>query len=197
VTGGGIGTLLAPISVTGGSQVDGNHSNHQVSGGNDRSVGLGGGVFSILGAVTIDHSVVDGNLALYGAGGGILDVRGGLTIDHSTINGNSAAVDGGGIWSGGSLLCNASTVADNTAGADGGGLFNAPRGHALVLDSEFQGNQAAFGGGMANLGTLAVVRSTVAENQAAEDGGGIFSGPRLLLLDVLFADNSPNDVARF
>src|SRR5262249_39292291 len=157
----------APISVTGGSQVDGNLANQPVSGGNPRSVGLGGGVFSILGAVTIDHSAVDGNRARRGAGGGILDVVGALTIDHSTVNGNSAAVDGGGIWSGGSLLCYASTVADNTAGVAGGGLFNAPSGHALVLGSEFLGNQAAFGGGMANLGALAVVRSTVAENQAA------------------------------
>src|SRR5262249_20193755 len=86
--------------------------------------------------------------------------------------------------------------ADNTAGADGGGLFNTPHGHALVLGSEFLGNQAAFGGGLANLGTLAVVGSTVAENQAALDGGGIWSGHRLLLLDVLFADNSPNAVPR-
>src|SRR5262249_53392686 len=112
VTGGGIGTLLATISVTGGSQVDGNLSGQRVSGGNDSSVGLAGGVISILGAVTIDHSAVDDNVALYGAGGGIFDVFGGLTITDSTINGNSAAVDGGGIWNGGSLLCDASTVAD-------------------------------------------------------------------------------------
>jgi hypothetical protein len=197
VTGGGIGTLLAPISVTGGSQVDGNLANQPASGGNPRSVGLGGGVFSILGAVTIDHSAVDGNRARRGAGGGILDVGGGVMIDHGTINGNSAAENGGGIWSGSSLLCDASTVADNTAGADGGGLFNTPHGHALVLGSEFTGDQAAVGGGLANLGTLAVVGSTVAENQAAVDGGGIWSGHRLLLLDVVFADNSPNDVARF
>jgi hypothetical protein len=197
VTGGGIGTLLAPISVTGGSPVDGNLANQPASGGNPLSVGLGGGVFSILGAVTIDHSEVDGNRTRRGAGGGVMDVLGGVTIDHSTIDGNSAAVNGGGIWSGGSLLCYASTVADNTAGAAGGGLFNAPGGQALVLGGEFLSNQAAVGGGMANLGTLAVVGSTVAENQAAADGGGIFSGHRLLLLDVLFADNSPNDVARF
>jgi len=124
-------------------------------------------------------------------------VHGGLTIAHSTINGNSAAEDGGGIWSGGSLLCYASTVADNTAGGAGGGLFNAPGGQALVQGSEFRGDQAALGGGLANLGALTVVGSTVAENQAAVDGGGIWSGRRLLLFDVLFADNSPNDVARF
>jgi hypothetical protein len=197
VTGGGIGTLLSSIWVTGGSEVDGNLSGQRVSGGNDRSVGWAGGVFSILGAVTIVNSAVDGNLAPYGAGGGVMDVRADLTIAHSTINGNSAAEDGGGIWSGGSLLCYASTVADNTAGGAGGGLFNAPRGLALVLGREFLGDQAAVGGGLANLGTLAVVGSTVAENQAAENGGGIWSGHRLLLLDVLFADNSPNDVARF
>jgi hypothetical protein len=197
VTGGGIGTLLAPISVTGGSQVDGNLSGERVSGGNGNSVGFGGGLFSILGSTTIDHGTVAGNQAPYLDGGGIFDFRGTVTLDHGTINGNSAAEDGGGLWSGVSLLCYSSTVADNTAGVAGGGLFNAPRGHAMVLGSEFRGNQAALGGGLANLGTLAVVHGTVAENQAALDGGGIFSGQRLLLLDVLFADNSPNDVARF
>jgi hypothetical protein len=118
-------------------------------------------------------------------------------LDQATINGNSAAGDGGGIWNGGTLLGFASTVADNTTGGDGGGLFNSSRGLALVLGSEFRGDQAAFGGGMANLGTLVVVNSTVADNQAAQDGGGIYSGPRPLLFDVLFANNSPNDVARF
>jgi hypothetical protein len=197
VTGGGIGTLLAPISVTGGSQVDGNLCGQRVSGGNDKSVGIGGGVFSITGSTTIDQSTVAANKAPYLDGGGIFDFRGTVTLDHATISDNSAFGDGGGIWSGGSLLCNASTVADNTAGVAGGGLFNAPRGQALVLGSEFTGNQAAVGGGLANLGKLAVVGSTVAENQAAVDGGGIWSGRRLLLLDVLFADNSPNDVTRF
>jgi hypothetical protein len=160
-------------SVTGGSQGDGNHSGQRVSGGNDRSVGLAGGVFSILGAVPIDHRAVGGNGALDGAGGGGMDFRGGWTIDSSTGNGNSTAGTGGGLWSGGSLLCDASTVADNTAGAAGGGLFNAPRGHALVRGSEFRGDQAAA------------------------EGGGLWSGHRLRLLDVLFADTSPNDVTGF
>jgi hypothetical protein len=195
VGGGGIGTLIAPISITGGSEVNGNYCGRR-----DASVpttGLGGGIFSVLSQVTVDHSAVEGNQAPYGDGGGIYHTFNLLTLDHATINGNSAAVDGGGLWSGGALLCYASTVADNTAGADGGGLFNTPHGHAVVLGSEFLSNQAAFGGGLANLGTLAVVGSTVAENQAALDGGGIFSGHRLLLIHVLFSDNSPNNVARF
>ena len=137
---------LAPISVTGESQVDGNLSGQRVSGGNDRSVGVGGGVFSTLAAITIDHSAVDGNSAPYGAGGGALAVHSGLTIVHSTSNGNSAAEDGGGIWSGSSLLCYASTVADNTAGVAGGGLFNAPRGHALVRVTRLSGPNAVLSG---------------------------------------------------
>jgi hypothetical protein len=49
---------------------------------------------------------------------------------------------------------------------------------------------------MANRGTLVVVRSTVAENQAAKSGGGIWDRGELVLIDVAFADNTPDDVNR-
>jgi hypothetical protein len=193
VVGGGIGTFLGnPVVVTDGSEVSGNQQAIA-----NTTIGLGGGIFAPRSPVTIDRSAVDDNVAQNGAGGGLWVQSGPLMLAHSSVNDNSATGDGGGIWNAGVLTVLDSTGARNQAGGDGGGLFNAPRGRALVLDSEFQGDQASFGGGMANLGALAVVRSTVAENQAAADGGGIWSGHRLLLLDVLFADNSPNDVAGF
>jgi hypothetical protein len=116
-------------------------------------------------------------------------------LDHATVRGNRAAGDGGGIWNGGRLSCTSSRAAGNTAGVAGGGLFNAPHGRARVVHSDVQGNQATSGGGMANLGRLAVVRSRVARNHAAKSGGGIWNRGELVLIDVVFAGNVPDDVA--
>ncbi len=171
VAGGGISTLLAPIKVRGGSRVDGNYSGMPVPGSHGRLIGLAGGIFALLGRVTIDQSHVDGNQAPNGDGGGIwsgfgrLDVTGG-----STITGNSSGGDGGGIWNGGLLSMSDSTVSFNESGGDGGGLFNSSDGNATVQSSLFQGNEA-------------------------QSGGGIFSEGELSLGDVVFIDNSPDDIA--
>jgi hypothetical protein len=170
VGGGGIGTLAAPISVTGGSEVNGN-----VCGRRDRSVqttGLGGGVFSVLGPVAVDHSAVEGNQAPYGDGGGIYHLFNVLTLDHATISGNSAAGDGGGIWNGGRLRADHARIRNNTAGGDGGGLFNADGGRARIVDSAFIGNSAGH------------------------TGGGIANAGHLRLIDTVFADNTPDDVSQ-
>jgi hypothetical protein len=47
----------------------------------------------------------------------------------------------------------------------------------------------------AKLGQLTVVRSEVVHNQAMNTGGGIWTRGELSLIDVVFADNSPDDVA--
>jgi predicted outer membrane repeat protein len=171
VGGGGIGTLLAPISVTDGSEVNGNFCGRR-----DRSrlptTGLGGGVFSVLGPVVIDHAALEYNQAPFGDGGGIYNAFNLLTLDHATVNGNSAAGDGGGIWNRGVLWCDDSAITNNTAAGDGGGLFNAAGGWARVVDSAFTGNSAGH------------------------TGGGIATAGRLDLIDTLFVDNTPNDVSR-
>jgi predicted outer membrane repeat protein len=194
VAGGGIGTLVASVSVTDG-EVDGNLSGQRVSGGNARSLGFGGGVFTVFGPMAIVRSAVEGNQAPHGDGGGVFNLLGSLTLDETSVSDNSAAGDGGGIWNGGMLFSNSSTLADNTAGIAGGGLFNAGHGFAIVLNSDVRGNLATAGGGMANLASLAVIDSTVAENVATRSGGGIWNRGRLALIDVVFADNSPDDVA--
>ena len=173
VAGGGIGTLLAPICIADGSQVNGNFSGENVLPGNQHIVGLAGGIFHVVGGeVKIDQSQVDDNQAPNG--------------------------DGGGIWLGDGTLTvkNSSSVSGNTAAGAGGGLFNSSESIGTVLDSIFQGNQAEFGGGMANEGTLTVCESILADNTAMEEGGGIFcDGGELILDDVVFDNNSPDDVA--
>jgi hypothetical protein len=195
VDGGGIGSLLAPIKVEDGSEVDGNLVGLRVRGANAGVLGFGGGIFSALSSVDVSQSAIDGNQAPHGDGGGIYNILGDVTLDQASVSANSASGSGGGVWNGGSLFSNASTLADNTAGVAGGALYNTSRGFSRILDSEVQGNLATVGGGMANLGSLAVIDSTVAENLATRSGGGIWNRGALVLIDVVFADNSPDNVA--
>jgi hypothetical protein len=171
VAGGGIGTLLAPITVNDGSEVNGNVAGERVSGGASRSVGSGGGLFSVLGTVTVDHAAVDGNQARQGDGGGILDALGFVSLRSATLDDNVALGDSGGLWNGGMLEAVDTTVSNNGAGRDGGGLFNAHEARALVVDSTFQGNFAG------------------------RHGGAIENHGLLLPFGVVYADNTPDDVS--
>lgn len=170
VAGGGIATLLAPISVSGGSEVNNNFAGQRVSGGNDSSVGIGGGLFSVLGWISVDHSSVSGNQAPFGGGGGIFDWLGLVTLDQAAIDGNSTGANGGGFWIGGGLFANSSTLSGNAASVEGGGLYNA--GLALFLGSAIRNNQAMSGGGIANHG-------------------------KLLPINTLFIGNEPDNVSGF
>ncbi|HEV3121339.1 MAG TPA: hypothetical protein VGY53_05530 [Isosphaeraceae bacterium] len=173
VAGGGIGTLQgAPVSISGGSRIDGNFSGVKVSGGNPNSVGIGGGLFAFLSTITVDQSLIAGNIA---------------------------TGDGGGIWSRRSLTITGSTVAGNTAFgatqiARGGGLFIARRGNVSIQNSSIVSNLANFGGGAFNLGRLTIRSSTLARNVALVQGGGIFNRGNLNLFRVRFARNTPNNV---
>jgi hypothetical protein len=168
VLGGGIATLAAPITVSDFSEVNRNFCGLRVV--NADTTGLGGGIFSLLGSVTVDQSAVDQNLAPHGDGGGIYNALNRLTLTNADVSGNVASGDGGGIWNGGILSCDVITVANNTAGGNGGGLFNA--GLAVITDGTFTGNTAG------------------------RRGGGIATEVPLRLVDPVFADNTPDDVAR-
>jgi hypothetical protein len=198
VAGGGIGVLAAPVSVTEGSQVSHNLAGRNILDGHQRLFSLAGGIFQVLGTVTIDQGHIDDNRSRFGDGGGVWLGSGSLNVSSgSTISGNSANGDGGGIWSDGVLNILFSTVSHNRADGDGGGLFNADDGQATIQGSNFQGNRATYGGGMANEGDLTVRQSTVADNTATKQGGGIFwDGGDLILIDVTFANNSPDNVFR-
>ncbi len=209
VAGGGISTLLAPTSITGGSQVSANFCGKNILGDNHQVIGLAGGIFNILGRVTVDQSGVNDNQAPNGDGGGIWLGSGALSVSgRSSISGNAAGDDGGGIWNAGRLELHDSTVSSNTAGGLGGGLFNASSGVAAVWTqmvvflassqpqrSTFQNNQAQSGGGMANAGTLTIAHSSLLNNVAASQGGGIYNTGTLHQDHVIFVGNTPDNVA--
>lgn len=170
VSGGGIGTLLgASITVTGGSHVEDNLSGLRVSAGNPSSIGIGGGLFSGLGPIT---------------------------IRDSAVNGNTSLGSGAGIWNRGSMTFFRSSIANNTAVmSPGGGLYNATGGTASILHSTINGNRASHGGGVSNRGMLGLVDSTVTRNHATVQGGGITNRGQMTLVRTTVFANTPDNIA--
>jgi hypothetical protein len=167
----------------------------------------GGGVANYGGTLTVLNSTISGNATAYcpnycygGSGGGIANGGGTLTVLNSTISGNSALLDGGGVanFDGGTLTVVDSTITGNSAiYSNGGGVANGG-GICTVLNSIISGNFAGGndGGGVANFagGTLTVVHSTIADNDAygyfSGSGGGVANyGGTVTMTNSIIAGN--------
>ncbi len=116
-------------------------------------------------------------------GGGIKVVEGALVLNRVNLTGNAAGGLGGGIDSRSSnVTINASLISDNRVAGFGGGISNM-NGRLLINDSSITRNRNSsspdliFGGGIFNSGdvnSLEINRTTIAENSAFRDGGGIY-----------------------
>ena len=148
----------------------------------------GGGVFN-AGTLTLTQSTLTGN-STSGAGGGASNT-GTMTLTESTVIGNSSTDVGGGIINfGGTLTLLNTTVHENSSQADaGGGIFN-NTGTVTLSDSTIRANTAEFGAGLANLDTLIVTRSVVAENYCGVSGGGIFNRGTVTVTNSTVSQNS-------
>lgn len=152
-------------------------NNSTISGNSTaRELSPGGGVFAIK--VTLDHSEVSGNKTLGGSsrGGGIYCQT--LTaLNNSTISGNStAASTGGGVYATNVILDHSTVSGNKTLGSlsDGGGVFAKNQislNHSLVNGNSSNGN----GGGL-SASSVAIIQSTVSENNTIRHwrGGGIY-----------------------
>ena len=150
----------------------------------------GGGIYS-WGAMTITNSAVSGNVAAFGGGG--ISIGGTMTLTDSIVSGNSAGLGGGGVINGGgienfgALTLTRSTVSGNTATNWGGGILNiGGYGGSLTLDGSFIGapgapnSSGSLGGGIFNYGGTIIFanhRTTIANNETAVHGGGIYTVP--------------------
>ena len=139
----------------------------------------GGGLSNVHGMLTVSDCIISGN-----SRGGILNDEGTLTVSNCTISGNS----GGGIFSGtgpsgiATVTITNSAISGNSADY-GGGILNAGNGGAAltVSDSSISGNSANYGGGILNTAggsqggsaTVILSNSTLNDNSAVSDGGGI------------------------
>ncbi len=184
--GGGIeniaGSLVMTDTVLGGPSLgDGNIAN----------INGGGLHVSGAGTVSIFGGMIEGNTAGQEGGGVWNSLTGTMTIAESlasntvirnnVANGNGILQGGGGVFNdGGSLAITNAAITGNVAtsavAGNGGGGVMSVGGSLRLRQVEVSGNTANFGAGVNNMGVVTIVASTIANNSANAEGGGLYNG---------------------
>jgi hypothetical protein len=138
----------------------------------------GGGVSLGQGAygpanVFISHSVIANNQSVYG-GGISVDSGDALSLSNSVIAGNYAFLVGGGIANQGALSMRDTTVSGNTSGYIGGGVANSVFGSLAVVNSTIANNQ---------------ITSSVAGPLYDSAGAGLYNAGNAALINTTIANN--------
>ncbi len=148
-----------------------------------------GTTISICAGIYPERVVISGKrLALVGMEGAARTVIDGggegpvLTIiDGADVTLRGLTIQNGIADEGGALLCEASKLAltdsvlRDSRAEDGGGAALLRACHGVVTGNEIVGNHARVGGGITVIGgALALTGNTIAENEASNDGGGIY-----------------------
>ena len=158
-----------------------------VTGGLAAGSACGGGILNAGVLLLSDVLVADSTARL---GGGICNT-GTIEITGGEITGNAAEEGGAGLYSTGAAILTSVAITGNLGGADttGGGIANT--GTLTVLRCEIADNAATRGGGLAN-GSHAALRETTLAGNTAETGAGIWNGPEASTLEVANATLSGN-----
>jgi uncharacterized repeat protein (TIGR02543 family) len=190
---------ITEVAVTSGSLVL--DKDLTIAGPDEGTVTLrGNGTASVVYVSAVGVDVELRNLTITGGraqnGGGVMVVWPGswdepppsLSLVRCTVAGNDATVEGGGIYVEGNLYVEATTVRGNTATAHnamGGGIAYVGTdvdgsdpypSSATIVNSTITGNAADFAGGIENYnGALRILFTTITDNTAARDGGGVYS----------------------
>ena len=147
----------------------------------------GGGIYVENSTVEVKNSMIDGNTAddvpkkapnsNKGLGGGIYSYESTLTVTDSTISGNEAKGSTSLIW-----YNSKNEISSEALGNGGGGICAVGKKSDVTLDGvTVTGNKATYskkgtGAGIeAQGGSLTVKDSTISNNEAQGNGGGIFS----------------------
>jgi len=131
---------------------------------------------AILNDLTISNGYTNDDI---NGGGGVFN-EGALFLGSVVVANNFAAGPGGGVHNAGNLTLNAVSITSNISDDLGGGIFNdeylgiALNGLNMNI-STISSNSALAGGGIYNIVTMVIANSTIANNGADRDGGGIFS----------------------
>jgi hypothetical protein len=173
---------------------------------------FGGGIFNQSGRLEIDHTTVQGNRDIV-FGGGVAVTGGSAVIEDSLILDNTAVRSCGcnfGVSFGGGLYVNnakvwvvRSTISGNAtdddegslfeAAGSGGGIYNDGAGEMRVTDSAIVQNitfHPGVGGGIANVGRMVVLNSTIAGNTSGSGGGGLFNFGDLTVQGLTVTNNT-------
>ncbi|MEM9728409.1 MAG: choice-of-anchor Q domain-containing protein [Myxococcota bacterium] len=146
----------------------------------------GGGIFSLMGTVSISDCLIEDNTT-EGLGGGVTLQSG--TIVRTTVRANTALI-GGGVGVGGEVTISDSTFEGNMATNAGAGIFGGPDSSVTITNSTVSSNTVTGqGGGVAAAGFMILNNSTIAGNTAA-GAAAIFSGGSLTLTNTLVSGES-------
>jgi hypothetical protein len=157
---------------------------------------FGGGAYILNGEAVVTHCTFTGCSAIEIDGGGLYLLGGSPFVDNSTFTGNTAFNAGGGV------VCNNADVVivdcqfnSNEAGV-GGGLYN-NGGTTAVESCGFTGNfSGSYGGGMTNDGAATSVENCDFTGNTSGQGGGACassSGSFASLTDCNFQNNTSNN----
>lgn len=185
---GGIGIFREDNLVLVDSQVEGNSADHAA------------GIWGQTGHLFLSNCSVSDNHTSGYDGGGIYLAFGELTVRNCRIRGNTAAYGGGIGATDSQVFVYDTVIEDNHASEEGGGLNNNFRGRATVVRSLIHGNSARLGGGIFNEfgygekegeeSVVTLLSSTVSENLASEQGGGIYNAEIVELHNSTLSGNS-------
>jgi CSLREA domain-containing protein len=153
----------------------------------------GGGIYN-EGSLTVSSVTISANKAANYGGGIYNNETGNLTVINSAIRQNYADWAGGGIYNSGFLYVLNSTLSENTARAFGGGISNA--GRTTVSKSTIHGNGSFNGGGISTgsgATNLYVINTTISQNYANNNGGGIYASFLSILAAVYNTTIIDND----
>lgn len=153
-----------------------------------RTNSFGGGIRN-AGTLTLTRVSVSANRTTGNAGGGIaIEGGGSLHLDNCTISNNIAATLAGGVAVlGDTLTVFQSAISGNTAQGDrAGGIFVGTGATLSMTDSTVSNNDAfTNGGGLFNENNATLLRSIVSGNAAGAPGGTSEAGGGVFNQDVL------------
>ena len=142
----------------------------------------------------ITGSTISGN-STGRVGGGIFN-EGYLELSGTGITDNFSEESGGGIINFGNMLITDTKIANNITHWSAGGIYN--NSELEITNSEITGNVSegtgasnGYAGGILNFhdGNLVITGSTITNNTAADDGGGIYNNGELELSGTGITDN--------
>ncbi len=132
-----------------------------------------GGAIANIGQVLIVNSLFLSNTANAKFGGAVAS-SGDIVVRESLFISNTAKLGGAVYLSIGAAMAGGELVFRNNTGFDGGALYISSDVTATIRNSEFSENSAAYGGAIEVWGTLNMTNTTLSNNRAQNDGGGIW-----------------------
>jgi predicted outer membrane repeat protein len=212
---------ISDSSYAGGGAIKGGDGLLQVDGStfSENISDLDGGAILHFGDIQVTDSVFEENEARFidygdgyifnGSGGAIFAVSEDeteiltISIDSSEFLRNKSAGDGGAIKVQGRIEVSQSSFIENEASDDGGAIdidelegISGEETTSRISSSDFRSNDASGGDGGAIDGSdyvLIIEESQFLYNYADDDGGAIWSGGLVRVLDSDFNENTAND----